>query len=546
MAEPIDLRTDVAIVGGGLTACAAAIEAAKYGLHVTLLDKGILGRSGSSPTAGGGFSFACLQSDDDTLEQAIARHVENTMAAGEGINDPHLVEVMAQDAPRRVAELEYFGLTFPRDASGQIVATRAPAHDEPRTAMPVGGGAILMDALRREVFHRRVRVLEEVMVSRLFTADGRIAGLQALATRGEETFYIQTGAVILAGGSATGLFPFASANYLTTGDAFGLAWSLGLPFANMAFNEFTLIPKVGKRVISSPGISAMMASGSHLLNRRGERFMPRYDPERAEVTTRAQLVQAVVLEANAGRAPIWNDSMAIPADVRAKLAAEDWEVLNKLARANLKWPEEEFEWVPATHLCLGGVKTDQHGGTEITGLYAAGESATGVHGACRISGNAMSECLVFGVRAGRAASLLAGQQRASEDLPAIPAKEKDAARLALLDHRSETGPEPEEWQNEVRRTALRGVGVVRTTDGLKEAGEAFLSLSKEHPRCTSRSDLIRVLGTRNLILTGRLMACAALERTESRGQHLRPDFPQSADAWRRWIDKRSAWVESLP
>lgn len=523
--------TDLAIVGGGLAACAAAIEAAKYGLQVTLLDKGILGRSGSSCTAGGGFSLACLQDDADTLDAAKARHAANTVAAGEELNDPRLVEALVEDAPRRVAELEILGMRFPRDSRGRILPVLAPAHDEPRTTAPQDGGPALMDCLRREVLHRRVHVLERVMVAKLFTREGRVAGLLALQTKGDSVHSLTARAVILAAGSATRLYPYASANYPTTGDAYGLAWSLGLPFANMEFNEFTLIPKVGRRAFSTPGISAMMAAGSHLVNAAGERFMPRYDPQRAEMTTRARLVQAVFAESQAGRRPVWNDSMAIPEHVRARLLTEDWEILDKLRSANLNWPEERFEWVPATHLCLGGLVVDPVGATRLPGLYAVGEAASGVHGANRLSGNALSECLVFGTRAGRSASLYALSAGPVE----IPLDQIAAFESEMRALYSDRGPLPDKWQRAVRQTAWENAGVTRTASDLRAAREAFDALSDERPFCSTRADVVKILETRNLILTGRLVAEAALVRTESRGQHFRLEHPHTLPEWQRWV-----------
>jgi succinate dehydrogenase/fumarate reductase flavoprotein subunit len=525
-------RTDVAIVGGGLAACAAAVEAAKYGLRVTLLDKGRLGRSGSSCTAGGGFSFARPCGRDGSLDAAKAQHVAATLAAGEGMNDPRLVEVLANEAAWRVPELERLGLRFKRDERGCILATLAPGHEEPLTSSPEGGGPVLMDVFRREVLHRRVRVLEKVMVARLFAVGGRVAGLYALPVEDGDPVVLAASAVVLAAGSATRLYPYTSANYQTTGDAYALAWPLGLPLANMEFNEFTLIPKVGKAVIATPGVSALMAAGSHLVNAQGERFMLRYDPQRAEMTTRARLVQAVVLESLAGRGPIWNDSMAIPHEVRERFSREDWEIVDKLRSANLCWPEERFEWVPAMHRCLGGLVVGADGATELAGLYAVGEAATGVHGANRLSGNALSECLVFGTRAGRAAALWA-MGAGPTDVPPDEVAAFEAEVQGLLVEGE--GPTPAEWQQAVRQTAWEGIGVVRTAAGLHKAIETFATLAEERPRCASRQDVIQALETRHLILTGSLVAQAALLRTESRGQHLRQDYPARLPEWQKWV-----------
>ncbi len=470
----------IVIVGGGLAACAAAIEAAKYGLPVTLIDKGVPGRSGSSCTAGGGFSFAQAGPPPDTDSAAQQRHYADTLRAGEGLNDPRLVQRLVEEAPLCVPELERYGLRFPHGPGGGIEPGRAPAHSEARTASPQDGGPALMDALRRELLHRRVRTIERTMVVRLAMRDGQIAGLYALPLDGGDAFLIRCASVVLAAGSATHLYPFASANYHTTGDAFALAWEAGAALANLEFNEFTLIPKVGRAVIATPGISSMMASGSHLLNGLGERFMPRYDPERAETTTRARLVQAAVLETRAGRGPVWNDSMAIPGEVRARLAVEDWEILGKLQGAGLRWPEEPFEWVPASHLCLGGVVIGEQGDTAAPGLFACGEAATGIHGANRLSGNALSECLVFGIRAGRAAALHA---LAAGDLP-VDAEDATRSMAELAAATATGGPDPAEWQHEVRAAAWEGIGVVRSETGLQQILERLSVLAEVKPACT--------------------------------------------------------------
>jgi fumarate reductase (CoM/CoB) subunit A len=221
------------------------------------------------------------------------------------------------------------------------------------------------------------------------------------------------------------------------------------------------------------------------------------------------------------------------------LLAEDWEILSKLRSAGLDWPEERFEWVLATHLCLGGLVIEPDGGTELPGLYAAGEAATGVHGANRLSGNAFSDCLVFGIRAGRAAAL-----HALSAGPVEPLGEQVAAfESEMQDMGSGGGPEPGQWQQAVRQAAWQGLGVVRSAEGLKAARDALGVLSAEQPRCTTRRDLITALETRNLMLTAQLIAHAALLRTESRGQHLRQDYPDLQDEWRKWVVLRHTTVD---
>jgi aspartate oxidase len=259
-----------------------------------------------------------------------------------------------------------------------------------------------------------------------------------------------------------------------------------------------------------------------------------YDAERAEMTTRSRLVQAVVSELSAGRGPVWNDSLSIPAERRARLLEDDWDVLHKLRSAGLNWPGQQFEWVPATHLCLGGLVIDPDGATELPGLYAAGEAVSGVHGANRLSGNALSECVVFGNRAGRMAALYAGKVQAAP----LPADQLVALETDLQDACRTNGLSAGEWQQAVRWAAWEGMGVTRSANGIREALQSLEQLGRERPCCDSRRELITILETRNLILTGQLIAQAALRREESRGQHFRQEHPDTLPEWGKWVVMR--------
>ncbi|MBI3076220.1 MAG: FAD-binding protein, partial [Deltaproteobacteria bacterium] len=216
---------------------------------------------------------------------------------------------------------------------------------------------------------------------------------------------------VLAAGSATRLFKYASANFQTTGDAQALGFRVGAPLVNMEFVEFTVIPKVAQKIISTGGISPFTGRGSHIRNGLGERIMETYDPVRLERTTRAQLVRAIDREIREGRGPIWNDSSHFTEELWQEFHTSSPEVLDRLKAAGLEYRRAPFEWVPAMHTCLGGFLIDERGETAVPGLYASGECAATIHGANRLSGNATTECLVFGKRAGRHAALFDGLYR---------------------------------------------------------------------------------------------------------------------------------------
>lgn len=520
----------------------AAIEAAKYGLRVTLVDKGLMGRSGSSPTGDGVMSapFAGEALEGDAESDSPERFFEDTLRGGEHVNDARLVAAMAAEATRVVREMETFGVRFSRarggDASrrvesGNVFQYRTLGHRYARACGPLGGGRAFMDALRKETFHRNVQVVQDTMITRLFVRDGAVAGAYGLHTGdGEETVFTAPAAV-LAAGSATRLYRYSSASYQTTGDGFALGYAAGVPLAGMEFVEFTIIPKVGPKLMFSSGISPFMGRGSRLYNDAGERFMERYDPEQLERTTRARLIRAVYREMEAGRGPVWNDATHFSEDVWREFAESSDGVLHKLRAAGIDYRRDRFEWAPAVHTYLGGLSIEPSGATAVPGLFAAGEAAAGIHGANRLSDNAITECVVFGKRAGRSAAKYARAH-------AAPADVNDLARVAREEiHaiRRETGEAPEAVEKQVRETAWRCAGVIRDAKLLTAGRDRFREVERLPLRARDLCDIVMALELRNLALVGELVCASALHREETRGQHYRDDFPEKTQAGERWI-----------
>ena len=292
---------DVLIIGGGLAACMAALEASKRNMDVVLVDKGRLGRSGSSPTSGGVPQAAFAHADPrDSKDQ----HFRDTILGGDYIPNQKIVRAIVDEVTDRVIELEEMGLHFKKTPDGkQFYQEKRLGSSYARSCPPVGGSVGMLGSLRKEVFNREVQVHQWTMVTKLLRQNGRVTGAFGINVQKGTYHAYRARAVVLAGGSAIAIQKYTSANFLTTGDAYVAAFDIGAPLANLEFLEFTLIPAPGGEAISMAGLSPFTSKGGRFFNALNERFLERYDPERLEGTTRAILVGATYKEMLEGRGP---------------------------------------------------------------------------------------------------------------------------------------------------------------------------------------------------------------------------------------------------
>ncbi|MBI2873820.1 MAG: FAD-binding protein [Firmicutes bacterium] len=584
-------RGDVIVIGGGLAAACAAIEAAGLGARVALVDKGRLGMSGSTPMSGGGISHVSGETGDSHL---FFR--EDTYLGGERMADPALVDIMVEEAGPGIRRLRDLGVPFELDAGGTPALRQGLGHRFRRSIAPAGDGWGLMQVLRKEILHRGVQVFERAAAVSVLKAGGmngiqdsavnatgnvtantaadgegngagEVRGLLALQIDTGELAALYAPAVIIAAGSATGLYPVASSSYLTTGDSFGLAFRAGAVLANMEFVEFTFIPAPGGIPIPSQGATPFPAAGALLYNAKGERFLERYDPARMERTTRATVVRGIWLETEAGRGPAMMDATVIGEAWKTWLEASD--AYRKIRAAGVDPWRERFPWTIAVHTLLGGICIDPLGATLVPGLFAAGEAATGIQGANRLSGNALADCMVFGFRAGRTAARRALERRregfgprglcgfstvdfsisnpvSKEDDPAEQEEVRKIGKIA--------GPGPgihrtlQEFEAKLLETTWKGIGVCRDGDQLKETRRELHGLWAEAAAARGArgpAQVLRWLELQNMALTAVMVAEAALMRAETRGQHWRRDCPDPDPSWERWISfqKRGEAIE---
>ncbi len=526
------VECDVLIIGGGLAASMAAIEASKRGVKVVLVDKGRLGRSGSSPTSGGVPQAAFGHADPRDNKEM---HFKDTIVGGEFLPHQKIVRAMVNEVTDRVVELEEIGLRFKKQEDGKkFYQEKRLGSSYARSVPPIGGSVGMLGTLRKEVLNREVEVHQWIMITRLFTEAGRVTGALGINTQTGAFSLFKAKAIVLASGSAIGLQKYTSANFLTTGDAYLAAFGAGARLANLEFLEFTLIPAPKGLAIPMAGLSPFTSKGGRFYNSLGERFLEKYDPERLENTTRATIVRSTYKEILEGRGPVYMDPSFIPDD---KWDMEIiFEYAPKLAKAGIDCRRDKFEWVPALHTFLGGILINERcEAAGVIGLYASGESATGTHGANRLSGNAIASCLVLGARSGKFATRFALEN----DIGAIDEADalKEIARIESF--KGDDGIDPYDVESEIKELAWESIGVVRNEDGLRTGIRRFEEIRRETaPRIKGKDlrALIKALECENLAWVGEIVARSALERNESRGQHSREDYPDRDDGnWLKWV-----------
>ncbi len=529
------IETHLLIVGAGAAGAMAAIEAARCGADVLLCTKGIMGRTGITPLSSNVFQ-AVIHADDSPHS-----YFQDTVRGGRHLSDQNLVEVMAEGSSSAFQELMKFGVQF--QTEGGVLHQRTMAgHSNPRAVFIVGRGQGLMVGLRKEAArHPNLTILEDFTVTRLLTRDGRISGAVALEMRGGDLRVIRAGAVLLATGGNEALWPFYDTGPDSTGDGYSLAYRAGAELIDMEmvlhYPTVLLHPsEVRGTMISYELYLNPALAGGRLTNIRGEDILGS-----GPMPTRDVLVRAILDEIEAGRAAPHG---GLYIDLRSSSKSRE-EILHWIVRGHgyrhltemgLNPLEERLEVAPACHFTLGGIRINERGMSNVAGLFAAGECAANLHGANRLSGNALTEAVVFGAVAGREAASLAKDAPA----PRIDREQVRREEERVMGLKGEGGLPPSLLTRRVRQVMGRYLGLRRGGTGLKRALAEIESLKMEIlPR-------LRALGPRSynpawaeaihspgMLMNAEMVARSALLREESRGHHLREDFPETDD--RRWL-----------
>ncbi len=499
----------VVVVGAGLGGLMTALELAPR--PVLLLSRSPLGREVATAWAQGGIAAALAAGDSPAL------HAADTLEAGAGTCDGAVVEAVTREAPGTVARLERYGVAFDRASDGQLALGREGGHGRRRIvhARDAPGAAIpraLVGAARRTA---SITILEGVDVRELLQEDGRIVGLAAV--RGAERLLVCAPAVVLATGGAGGLYAHTSNPLGARGEGFVMAARAGAALADLEFVQFhpTAID-----VAADPmplATEALRGEGALLVNSLGERFMAGLHPL-AELAPRDIVSRAIFRERAAGRRCFLDARDALG----PRFAARFPTVHASCMAAGIDPARELIPVAPAAHYHMGGIAVDAHARSSLAGLWAVGEvAATGLHGANRLASNSLLEAAVFAVRAAQDIAGLEAPARAVR-LPAGLARE---------------APASPDWNalGQVRRIMDDKVGVVRDAAGLTEAIAGLDELRGRQPPGA----------VADAATAGLLVACAALERRESRGGHFRADYPAPDGALARRSRSTLAQAEAL-
>ncbi len=386
----------------------------------------------------------------------------------------------------------------------------------------------------------RVKLLENAAAVKLFKHGKCVGGAHVVSITDNRTWNISTGATVLASGGATGLFPTLSGDPTNTGDALILGYEAGARLANLEFIEFTLIFRVRGAVLPIAGLAPFTSRGARMVDKDGSPVLERYYSEHEiQSLGRAEMLRAVVRETAVGRAPAALDCRHFSQTVWAEFErSQGPAVLDKIRAAGCDYRREPVEVLPAAHSILAGLVIDPNGATGVDGLWAAGECATGIHGAARLSGNGLGAALVFGRRAGRDAARFASGQTGQITIEAMD--DGNGAQSAVL-----SPEEVEDLRAEIGALAERSLGVIREGKSLVSAEQHFREI---HQRLVSTPALTDLS---HLAMLGELMAGAALRREESRGLHFRTDHPEGRSDWCKWLtvtrnpdDGKPVWSQS--
>jgi L-aspartate oxidase len=514
-----DLRyssVDVLVIGGGIAGLTAAVGAA-HRWHVGLITKGDLDETATF-LAQGGIAAAIGEYDSPEL------HLKDTLEAGVGLCDEDAVRVLVEEGPARVRELEALGTKFDR-RDGRLVLASEGAHSVPRVVRAGGDatGSVVAGALAQAMTSTtKVELHENEFVIDLLVDAGRCVGALSLDRDGELTVTLAR-AVVLACGGAGQVFAHTTNPLVATGDGQAMAYRAGAVMRDMEFMQFHPTAFYGEENPTLLLTEALRGEGAYLRDDAGERFMVGSHP-RAELAPRDVVVRHMkrVFDRD-GTDHVWLDARHLDA---AFLRERFPTVFNGLQARGYDLCTQLIPIAPASHYFIGGALTDTWGRTSIPGLYACGETAsTGIHGANRLASNSLLEGLVFGDRTVRELNRylsisepavrkvrldLADEPRKGND-PAVVAEKRTAMALLMTDL----------------------CGIVRDRQGLERAAAELdaIEASLEAPGLN-----VGELELFNLLTVARHIVASAVMREESRGVHLRSDFPERDDIeWRRHV-----------
>jgi succinate dehydrogenase / fumarate reductase flavoprotein subunit len=539
-------KHDIVVLGSGLAGLRAAIEAAHNSrLDVAVVSKVQLMRS-HSVCAEGGTAAVMQPEEGDSFEL----HAWDTIRGGDFLCDQDVVKRFVAEAPREILLLEHWGIPWSRRPNGRIAQRPFGGHSYDRAVFAADRTGFaemqtLYDTLQK---YPNVTRYDECYISSILIEDNTFCGLAAWDLTSGQFFFIQGKALIIATGGACRMFGFTTYSLTATGDGLAMAYRAGLPIKDLEFVQFHPTGLVPSGILIT---EAARGEGGYLLNNKGERFMGKYAPSKAEVAPRDIVSRSEITEIEEGRGFPGPDGLDyVKIDLRHLGGAKINERLPMIREVAIKSNSidpiyEPIPVRPAAHYFMGGVHTDIDGATSIKGIWAAGEAAcVSLHGANRLGANSTAECLVWGKITGDNAAKYASKKKA---IPPISRKVTLKEEDRVFNRFSPNGKESAyALRRELQRTMDSQVAVFRTGTGLKMALDKIGELKRRLPDVKVKdcghiynTDLLNALELDNLLDLAEIIVAGALSRTESRGGHSRRDFPNRDDV--NWLKHTLAY-----
>ena len=561
---------DVLVVGGGGAGLRAAVAAAELNprLDICVISKVYPMRSHTVSAEGG--AAAVIKSGD-----SLDDHAYDTISGGDWLCDQDAVEAFVNEAPGEMVQLEHWGCPWSRQADGRVAVRSFGGMKVQRTwfASDKTGFHMLHALFQTSLKYETIRRYDESFVTKLLVDDGRCQGVVAVELATGKIQAITAKAVILATGGAGKIFAFTTNANIKNGDGMALAYREGVPLKDMEFVQYhpTGLPFTGILITE-----ASRSEGGWLLNKDGYRYLQDYDlgtPQpkpvlrSMELGPRDRLSQAFVKEQEKGRTLEGPYGHYVHLDIRhlgASVIDKKLPFVRELCRkyVNLDPVQEMIPVRPVVHYMMGGIHTDLDGATPLAGLYSAGEAAcVSINGANRLGSNSLTECLVFGARAGKAAAAHAVRQKEANE--AVRAQAIDEMhRVQKGFQRKKKGKEKiATLREEMQKTMEDCVGIYRSdatlaqgAEKLRRLQERLQDLSLDDASYTFNTELTSALELTYMLDLAEVIVQSARQRRESRGSHQRSDHPRRDDkqylahslAYRGQKDGDPPRIEYLP
>ena len=542
---------DIVMVGGGGAGLRAAISIAETNpsLSVAVVSKVYPMRSHTVAAEGGA---AAVIKDNDSLEN----HINDTIAGGAWMCDQDAVELFVNEAPRELIQMEHWGCPWSRETDGTVATRPFGGMKIERTwfAADKTGFHMLHTLFQTSLKYNNITRYDEWFATKILVENGRCQGVATIELRSGKVEAITGRSVIMCTGGAGRVFPFTTNGAIKTGDGMSMAYRAGVPLKDMEFIQYhpTGLPGTGILITE-----AARGEGGIMVNKDGYRYLQDYDlgkpldindskhpvKKSMELGPRDRLSQAFVAEREKGRTISGPYGHVVHLDIRhlgEKKIDKKIPFVRELSNnyAGIDPVYEPIPVRPVVHYMMGGIDTDITGATALPGLYAAGECAcVSINGANRLGSNSLTELLVFGSRAGKAAAQFALENphlnTASLELQAADEQE----RIGINFFRKEGGTERIfSLRQEMNETMETSVGIYRsekslkeTCNKIKELKDRFSNIIMEDRSFNFNTELTSALELEFMLDVAEAITYSALERTESRGSHQRTDFPDRDD-----------------